>query len=139
MRMVTRASLIVGICLGLTLPALAAGGDKDVEGSPQAAAYHASLKAVAAGDYDAYKKTLTAATVKMMEEQTKGKSSKEVMAFVKSMSPTDVKMTSVKVEGKKATLMLNAKMDGQPMSGAIAMEEEGGQWKVGQQNWGAAK
>jgi hypothetical protein len=139
MRVAVRVSVALGMCLGFCVAALASGDAKDVEASAQAKAYRASLKAVAAGDYEAYKKTLTSATLKQMEEQTKGKSPKEVMEFTKMMTPTDVKLKSVKVDGKKATLMAAAKMDGQAMAGSIAMEEEGGQWKVGQPSWTPAK
>jgi hypothetical protein len=139
MRKSTRVSLVSGICLGFFLAALAASGSQDVEGTPQAKAYRANLKAIAAGDYEAYKKTLTSATLKQMEEQTKGKSPKEVMDFMKMLSPTDLKLTSVKVDGKKAALMASAKMDDQAMAGSIDMEEEGGQWKVGKGSWEPAK
>ena len=55
------------------------------------------------------------------------------------MSPTDLKLTSVKVDGKKAALMATAKMDGQAVVGDIAMEDEGGSWKVGKGSWEPAK
>jgi len=139
MRKWFRTPLALGICLGLSLGSVAARAAQDAEGTPQARAYRAALKAIAAGDYDAYRKTLSSATLKQMDEQTKGKSPKEVMEFLKMMSPTDVKLTSVKVDGKKATLMASAKMDGQAMKGSIELQEEGGQWKVGQPSWGPAK
>jgi hypothetical protein len=139
MRTMTRLGLVLTICLGFSVAALGAGGAKDVEATPQAKAYRATLKAIAVGDLGAYKKTLTSATLKQMEEQTKGKSSKEVMEFVKMMSPADQKLMSVKVDGNKATLKAAGKMDGQAMNGSISMEEEGGQWKVGQPSWEPAK
>jgi hypothetical protein len=139
MRKLQRIGVVFGICLGVSLAALAAGNAKDVEGTPQAKAYRACLKTIAAEDFEAYKKTLASATLKMMEEQTKGKSPKEIMGFVKSLSPTDVKMTDLKVDGKKATLVTTGKMDGQAMNGSIDMAEEGGQWKVGQPSWEPAK
>lgn len=132
-------AVVAAVCLALSLPALVASAAQDVEATPQAKAYRANLKAVAAGDYDAYRKTLSSATLKQMDEQTKGKSPKEVMDFMKMMSPTDLKLTSVKVDGKKATLMASAKMDGQAVNGAIDMEEEGGSWKVGKGSWEPAK
>ncbi len=137
MRASHRVHLVLGVCVGLALCLVSASarGAQNVEGTPQAKAYRAALKAVAAGDYDAYRKTLSSATLKQMDEQTKGKSPKEVMEFVKMMTPTDVKLTSVKVDGKNATLLADAKMDGQAMKGSIALEEEGGQWKVGQPSW----
>jgi len=139
MRASLRASLVLGIGLGLVLATAPARGSQDVEATPQAKAYRAALKAVAAGDYDAYRKTLSSATLKQMDEQTKGKSPKEVMEFVKMMTPADVKLTSVKVDGKNATLSADARMDGQAMKGSIALQDEGGQWKVGQPSWQPAK
>src|SRR5438477_10754757 len=79
MRAIIRVGVLFGTCLSLSLAALAATGAKDVEATPQAKVYRAALKAIAAGDFEAYKKTLSSATLKQMEEQTKGKSSKEVM------------------------------------------------------------
>jgi len=139
MRTTHRFYLALAVCIGLVLSSASAFAAQDVETTPQAKAYRAALKAVAAGDYDAYRKTLSSATLKQMDEQTKGKSPKEVMGFVKMMTPTDVKLTSVKVDGKNATLMADAKMDGQAMKGSIALQEEGGQWKVGQPSWEPAK
>ena len=139
MRNSLRLRLVIGICLGLSLASASARAAQDVEGTPQAKAYRASLKAIAAGDYQAYRKTLSSSTLKQMDEQTKGKSPKEVMEFAKMLSPTEVKLTAVKVEGKKATLSASAKMDGQAMMGSIELAEEGGQWKVGQPSWQQAK
>jgi hypothetical protein len=139
MRTITRVCLALAICLSFSPAALEAGDAKGVEGTLQAKVYRAALKAIGAGDWEAYKKTLLSATLKQMEEQTKGKSSKEVMEFAKMMSPVDQKLTSVKVDGKKATLKATGKMDGQAMNGSISMEDEGGQWKVGQPTWEPAK
>ena len=139
MKKACRVVLVIGICLGLSVAARVASAAQDVEATPQAKAYRAALKAIAAGDYDAYKKTLSSATLKQMEDQTKGKSPKEVMGFVKMMTPTDLTLKSVKVDGAKATLLASGKMDGQAMDGSIAMADEGGQWKVGQPSWEPAK
>ena len=139
MRNWVRLPVVIGICLGLSLVATSARAAQDVEGTPQAKAYRASLKAIAAGDYQAYRKTLSSSTLKQMDEQTKGKSPRDVMEFMKMMSPTDVKLTSVKVDGKNATLGASAKMDGQAMKGSIELQEEGEQWKLGQPSWEQAK
>ncbi len=136
MRTTIRACLALGFCLGFSVAAL---GADNAEATAQAKAYRAVLKAISAGDLEAYKKGLSSATLKQMEEQTKGRSAKDVMDFVKMMTPTDQKITSVKVDGKSATLQVTGKMDGQAMSGSIAMVDEGGQWKVGQPNWGSSK
>ena len=139
MRKGIRVRFVLVICIGLCVAASAARASQDVEATPQAKAYRAALKAIAAGDFEAYKKTLSSGTLKQMQEQTKGKSPKEIMDFVQMMTPTDLKLTSVKLDGKKATLMATGKMDGQALNGAIAMEDEGGQWKVGQPSWEPAK
>jgi hypothetical protein len=129
MRTPGRALLCLTLGIALTLPALAAPR-KNIESTPQAKVYRASLKAIAAGDYQAYRKTLSSSLLRQMDEQMKGKSPKDVMDFVKVLSPTDVKLTSVKVEGKKAKLMVSAKISGQATKGSIELQEEGGQWKV---------
>lgn len=139
MRNGIRAHTVLAICLGSSLAALVACGAQDVESTPQAQAYRAQMKTIEAGDYEAYRKTLSSATLRQMEEQTKGRSPRDVMEFLKSMSPSDLKLESVKVDGKKATLLASARMDGQAMSGSIEMDEEGGEWKVGKGSWQPAK
>ena len=139
MRNGIRVHTVLAICLGSSLAALVACGDQDIESTAQAQAYRAQMKTIADGDYEAYRKTLASATLRQMEEQTKGRSPKEVMEFLKSMSPADLKLTSVKVDGKTATLLTSARMDGQAMAGSIEMVEEGGQWKVGKGEWHPAK
>ena len=139
MRKVTRALLGLALGLAVSLPALAAG--KDLEGTPQAKVYRANGKAVAAGDFEAYKKTMSADSLKMMDAQAKElkKTPKELMEFVKMMSPTDIKLTDLKVDGKKATLSMTGKSDGAMMKGSADMVEEGGQWKIAKQEWSNAK
>ena len=61
--------------------------------------------------------------------------SKKGMEFLKAMAPSDIKYTSLKVEGKKATLSATGKMMDEPQYGSIDLEEEDGAWKVGQQSW----
>jgi len=136
----TRALLGLALGIAVTLPALAAGA-KDIESTPQAKVYRANAKAIADGNMDAYKKTMSADAQKQMDAQTKqmNKSPKEIMEFMKMMSPTDIKLTDLKVDGKKATLSMTGKSDGQMMSGSADMVEEGGQWKMGKQSWSNAK
>jgi hypothetical protein len=140
MQKATRALLGLVLGIAVTLPALAAGA-KDVEATPQAKVYRANAKAIAAGDYDGYKKTMSAEAQSKMDAQVKEmkKTNKEVMEFMKMMAPSDVKLTDLKVDGKKATLSMTGKSDGQMMKGSAEMVEEGGQWKMGQQSWSNAK
>jgi hypothetical protein len=128
-----RATLALGLLLGLALPTLAA----DLEGTPQAKVYRESLKAIDKGDYEAYKKCMTAEAVKEIEAQTKemGKTPKDGMEMMKMMAPSDVKFTDLKVDGKKAVLKATGKQDKETMYGSIDLAEENGAWKVGKQSW----
>lgn len=136
MRTAIRSILALGLLLGFTLAAGAADS-KDVESTPQAKVYRASLKAIADGDYKAYAKCMTSEAVKEIEAQTKemGKTTKEGMELMKIMAPSDIKLTGLKVEGKKAALSATGKQDQEVMYGSIDLEEEDGKWKVGQQSW----
>ncbi|MEO8431183.1 MAG: hypothetical protein ABI592_06700 [Acidobacteriota bacterium] len=134
MRKATRALLCLALGLAVT-PLFAAG--KDFEGTPQAKVYRANQKAIATGDYEAYKKTMSSEALKEMDSQTKamGKQPKDIMELMKMMSPTDIKITDVKVDGKKAVLSVNGKSDGQMMKGTADMVDENGGWKMGKQSW----
>ena len=136
MRTAIRSILALGLLLGFTLPA-AAADSKDIESTPQAKVYRASLKAVADGDYPAYTKCMTSEAVKAIEAQTKelGKTPKDGMELMKMMAPSDIKLTVLKVDGKKAVLSATGKQDKETMYGSIDLEEENGQWKVGKQSW----
>lgn len=140
MRIAARSLFGFTFALALSLPALAAP-PKSLESTPQAKVYRANAKALAAGDIDAYRKTMSSEAVKQMDEQDKQmkKTPKEIMEFMKMISPTDIQITDVKVNGKKATLSLTGKLDGQMKKGTADEVEENGQWKVGQQSWSNAK
>jgi len=141
MRTTTRSILALGLFLGLSLPTLAADAAKDIEATPQAKVYRASLKAIADGDFDAYARCMTSEAAKGIEAETKemGKTTKEGMALLQAIAPTDIKLTALKVDGKKATLSATGQMDKETMKGSIDLEEENGQWKVGAQSWSNEK
>lgn len=96
---------------------------------------------MAAADYEGYKKAMTAESAKEIDAQTKemGMEPKKVMLFLKSMSPTDIKFTDLKPDGKKATLSATGMSGGERSYGSIQMAEEGGQWKVVKQSWSNKK
>jgi len=118
-------------------PLLAAEKSKNLEATPQAKAYRALEKTVAAGDYEAYKKNMASESAKGMDAQMKEMKMdpKQGMAFLKAMSPSDLKLTSLKVDGKKATLTATGKQGGEMNYGTIDLVEESGQWKVAKQSW----
>lgn len=130
-------TLIVALLLAVS----AVAGAKDLESTPQAKVYRASLKAIADGDYAAYTKCMTSEAVKAIEEQTKelGKTPKDGMELMKVMAPSDVKFTDLKIDGKKAVLKATGKQDKEVMYGSIDVAEENGQWKVGRQSWSNTK
>jgi len=136
MRTTLRSLLALAMFLALGIPAFSAGS-KDVESTPQAKVYRASLKAIADGDYAAYIKCMTSEAVKEIEKQTKelGKTPKDGMELMKIMAPSDVKLTDLKVDGKKAVLTATGKQDSETVYGSIDLEEEKGEWKVGKQSW----
>ena len=130
MRILIRNAATLLFAALVAAPLLAAGKPQDIEATPQGKAY-------AAGDYEAYKKGMAAESAKGMDAQMKEMKMdpKEGMAFLKAMSPTDLKFTSLKVDGKKATLLATGKQGGEMNYGTIEMAEESGQWKVVKQSW----
>jgi Domain of unknown function (DUF4878) len=132
----TALGLLALILLGTPM-LLAGGAEKDLEATPQGKAYRSLLKIVDTGDYEAYKKAMAAESAKTMDAELKesGMDAKKAMTFLRMMSPTELKLTSLKVDGKKATLMAKGKMGGEMNNGTIEMVEEDGQWKVLKQSW----
>ncbi len=137
MRILIRTSAALLLILLVCSPAFAAGKAKDLEATPQGKAYRALEKTVAAGDYEAYKKNMAADSAKVMDQQMKemNMEPKQGMAFLKAMSPSDLKFTSLKVDGKKATCSATGKQGGEMNYGTIDLVEENGQWKVAKQSW----
>ena len=133
------ASFAVVLALALCAPLLAA--DKDLTKTPQVKAHEAQLKALNAGDFEAYKKTVSKANLEQMDKELKesGMDAKKAMEFLKEMAPEEIKYTELKVEGKKATLKATAKSFDQVTYGTIQLDEEDGKWKVGEQSWNSKK
>ena len=141
--MKTAARMTLAVLAAVALAHVARAGDdpKKLESTPQVKAYRANAKAMQAGDWEGYKKSMVKEAGPQMEKQIKemGKTPKEMLSFMASMTPTDLKFTSLKVEGKKATLMATGKVGGEMNKGTIELAQEDGQWKVGQQSWSNAK
>jgi hypothetical protein len=140
MRIATRLSLLLGLGAFAFSSVLAADA-RDLKSTPQAKAYDAVLKAVNAGDFEAYKKAMTKESGKKMDQQIKETKMdpKKGMEFLKAMAPADLKYTNLKVDGKKATLQATGKVGGEVNKGTIELEQEDGQWKVATQSWTNAK
>jgi hypothetical protein len=114
-------------------------GGGEAAKSPQAKVYLDWVKAVKAGDLEAWKKLVPAEASKQIEAQAKEmkKKPKDVIEFLGSMTPDENKITGLKVDGSKATLSVTGKTKGEPKPsyGNVEMIQEGGAWKVGQQSW----
>ena len=141
MKTAVRMTLVALAFAFLANPLRAADDSKKLEATPQVKAYRANAKAMQAGDWEGYKKSMVKEAGPMMEKQIKdmGKTPKEMLSFMSSMTPTELKFTSLKVEGKKATLMATGKVGGEMNRGTIELAQEDGQWKVGQQSWTNSK
>jgi hypothetical protein len=136
MRILARMTLALLFVALVCVPTWAGGG-KDLEATPQGKAYHALLKTVETGDYDGYKRAMVAEAAADIDKQTKelGMTPKKAMEFLKALAPSDVKLTDLKVDGKKATLSATGKSGGETNWGTIELAEEHGVWKVGKQSW----
>jgi len=132
-----KALRVAGALLAVLLVSAPAFAAQDFSKSPQVAAYQALLKAVAAGDFEGYKKSMTKASGEGIDKEIKetGMDPKKGMEMLKSMAPENLKYTALKVDGKKAVLSATGKMMDEEQYGTIDLEEEGGAWKVVQQSW----
>ena len=136
MRNVVRDMLAV-LLVALPAASTLAGGSKDLEATPQVRAYRALLKTVDAGDYEGYKKAMAAASAREMDAQLKEMKMgpKQALAFLKAMSPSELKIRSLDVKGKAATLTATGTSSGERAYGTVELAEENGGWKVVKQSW----
>ena len=141
MKTAVRMTLAVLAAVALAHVARAGDDPKKLESTPQVKVYRANMKAMQTGDWEGYKKTMVNEAGPQMDKQLKemGKTSKEMLSFMSSMTPTDLTFTSLKVEGKKATLLATGKVGGEANKGTIELAQEDGQWKIGKQSWSNAK
>jgi hypothetical protein len=141
MRIVRRVVVLSALLPGLTLCSVFAADAKNIEATPQAKAYRSLLETVAAGDFEGYKKCMTKEAAAGIDKQTKemGLDPKKGMELMKAMTPTDLKLTSLKVDGKKATLEATGKVENELNRGTVSREQEDGPWKVANQSWTNAK
>jgi hypothetical protein len=137
MRRTFRHGFLVVLFTAASLPALAAQDAAAAASSPQAKAYEAHQKAIAAGDYQAFRKTMSKSALAEIDKQNKemGLDPKKMMEMMKAMAPADLKFTGLKVDGKKATLDATGKVAGEMNWGTIQLEQEDGQWKLVTESW----
>ena len=87
------------------------------------------------------KKCMTKESAAGIDKQTREMNLdvKKGMDLMKAMTPSELKLTSLKVEGKKAILEATGNVGKEVNKGTIALEQEDGQWKVANQSWTNAK
>jgi hypothetical protein len=132
---------LIFLALAISVPALASGPSKNLESTPQGKAYRAQEKAIRAGDFEGYKKTMTKASAAEIDRQVKemGMDSKKGMEVLQAMLPTELKFTALKVDRAKATLQATGNVGGEVNRGTVDFELEDGQWKIVKQSWTNAK
>jgi hypothetical protein len=103
---------------------LAAGG-----GEP-GKALMAHLNAIWSGDFAKLKATAPPEKRKMMEESEKSGEAKEMFGFMRSITPTKVKVLGGSVDGDHALLDFEGEEDGKKVTGTAELTRQGGVWYV---------
>jgi len=99
--------------------------------SPQATVYQSYITALNDGDVAALKKIL----VPDIGTQLDSPDQKEMLEFMKMLSPPAFEFLRIKVEGDSSTLFLGADDDGHAMQGTIGFVKQGDQWKMSRSDW----
>ncbi len=99
--------------------------------SPQAKVYGEYLKAVQKEDLAALRKLFSKEQAKLLDEPD----AKQMVAMVKMMMATDVKVLKVAETGDTAELKVTGTQDGKAAGGVVQMVREGGAWKVQSEEW----
>jgi predicted lipid-binding transport protein (Tim44 family) len=137
MRNAVRAA-VAGLLLALAcLPAFGGDPASAAAASPQAKAYEALQKAIAAGDYEGLRHCMSKATLEKMDGQTRelNLDPKKMMELMKMLALTEVEFKNLKVEGKTATLEATGKLEGEANRGTIVFSDEDGRWKIDSESW----
>jgi hypothetical protein len=100
------------------------------DGGEPGRAYLAVNAALRAGDLDALAALLPPARVAMMEEARKSPDFDAQLALMKTMAPTDIRITGGRVDGDAAWVEFTAVEFGSPRAGTAEMIREDGRWFV---------
>lgn len=98
-------------------------------GGAPGAAYLALVRALGSGDVDALVRLLPAERAAEMQAARNSPEFQAMMAFAKSMSPGEVRITGGRQDGDRAWVDFTAVEDGKPRVGVAEMKQEaGGRW-----------
>lgn len=64
---------------------------------------------------------------------------KMMLTLLRGLAPTDVKVSSEKVQGDQATLVVLGKIDGKVADGEVKMVRQQGTWRLAGESWKARK
>lgn len=129
------------LALALASALLASDDPKKLESTPRVKAYRALLAAMNAGDYAACKSRMVREAGARMDETTKrmGKNPGDVLAHLARLTPPDVAVTDLEVDGKRAVLHAVGRLDGETHEGTVELSEEEGEWRVIVRTWTTRK
>ena len=132
-----RSTVAAVLALGLASALLASNETNTLESTPQVKAYRALLAAMRAGDYAAYKRWMVKEAGARMDETNRqlGKDPKDVLTFMAVITPPEIAVTDMEVDGPKAILHASGKLEGEMNYGTVELSREDGQWRVGLQSW----
>lgn len=119
-------ALGLGAILLLAVPGCGGNASKGAE-----QAFHNYRAALASGDMEALRATVPAAkadSLALPEVQA-------LLEMVRAMSPEHPSVTGVTITGKRATLTLEATVDGRVAEGSANLLLEKGAWKVDHESW----
>jgi hypothetical protein len=99
---------------------------QDLESTPQARTVRAFMKAVAAGDLNALRRTLSAEALKELE----GMDAKETLEMMKAFLPQGGAISSIEVEGTTAAVKIVEKEAGMTSTTTVRLVLENKEWKI---------
>ncbi len=97
-------------------------------------AYIAWVEAVHSGDPERLKPLVSPEMAEMLDTQDPAAVAEE-LKFMKSMTPTDIKILSGSSDGKTAILEVEGKMEGETLRGEITLSKEGELWMATKTSW----
>jgi hypothetical protein len=126
-------ALAVGCCLALTTPSaptVAAAGSasagQNLEDTPQARTVRAFMKAVAAGDLDGMRNTLSADG----QEELDGLDPAETIEMMQAFLPEQGEITAVEIDGDTATVSIVERHDNVTSTATVRLVLENMEWKI---------
>ncbi len=133
MKTKTASTILLTVVVILITAALAgiqgAAAAADAKGGGPARDYMTYLKALDKRDGAAIRKMAD------VPPGTSDKELKEQMDMMAAMTPSDQEIVSVTVDKDTAVLKVTGKLEGQKQYGTVRMRENGGRWKITNEEW----